>query len=49
MSQAAGPDGGEPMLLEGKHAVVYGAGGRIGSTVARAFAREGARLPTRRS
>src|SRR3712207_5240351 len=42
MSQAAWPEGGEPMLLEGKHAVIYGAGGHIGSTVARAFARAGA-------
>ena len=32
------------MLLEGKTAVVYGAGGAIGSAVAIAFAREGARL-----
>jgi 3-oxoacyl-[acyl-carrier protein] reductase len=32
------------MLLEGKNAVIYGAGGAIGSAVARAFAREGARL-----
>ncbi|MFD0383443.1 SDR family NAD(P)-dependent oxidoreductase [Streptomyces stramineus] len=32
------------MLLENKVAVVYGAGGRIGSAVARAFAREGARV-----
>jgi NAD(P)-dependent dehydrogenase (short-subunit alcohol dehydrogenase family) len=32
------------MLLENKVAVIYGAGGAIGSTVARAFAREGARL-----
>lgn len=32
------------MLLENKTAVIYGAGGDIGSTVARAFAREGARL-----
>ena len=31
------------MLLEGKNAVIYGAGG-VGSAVARAFAREGARL-----
>jgi NAD(P)-dependent dehydrogenase (short-subunit alcohol dehydrogenase family) len=36
--------GGEPLLLEGKNAVVYGAGGHIGSSVARAFAREGARV-----
>ncbi|HLY31334.1 MAG TPA: SDR family oxidoreductase [Ktedonobacterales bacterium] len=32
------------MLLENKNAVIYGAGGGIGSAVARAFAREGARL-----
>ena len=32
------------MLLEGKNAVVYGGGGKIGSAVARAFAREGARV-----
>ncbi len=32
------------MLLEGKNAVIYGAGGSIGGAVARAFAREGASL-----
>ena len=32
------------MLLEGKNAVVYGAGGAVGGAVARAFAREGARV-----
>jgi 3-oxoacyl-[acyl-carrier protein] reductase len=32
------------MLLENKNAVIYGAGGGVGSAVARAFAREGARL-----
>lgn len=32
------------MLLEGKNAVVYGGGGRIGSAVSEAFAREGARV-----
>jgi 3-oxoacyl-[acyl-carrier protein] reductase len=32
------------MLLEHKNAVIYGAGGAIGGAVARAFAREGARL-----
>lgn len=32
------------MLLENKVAVIYGAGGSIGSAVARAFAREGARV-----
>lgn len=31
-------------MLKGKNAVIYGAGGGIGSAVARAFAREGARL-----
>ena len=30
------------MLLEDKNAVIYGAGGAIGSAVGRAFAREGA-------
>jgi 3-oxoacyl-[acyl-carrier protein] reductase len=30
------------MLLEGKNAVIYGAGGSVGGAVARAFAREGA-------
>src|SRR5919202_6642503 len=32
------------MLLEGKNAVTYGGGGSIGGAVARAFAREGARV-----
>ncbi|NOJ43004.1 SDR family oxidoreductase [Bradyrhizobium sp. WSM 1791] len=32
------------MLLKNKVAVIYGAGGAVGSAVARAFAREGARL-----
>ena len=32
------------MLLEGKNAVIYGGGGTIGGSVARAFAREGARV-----
>jgi 3-oxoacyl-[acyl-carrier protein] reductase len=32
------------MLLENKNAVIYGAGGHIGSTVAREFAREGGRV-----
>ena len=32
------------MMLDGKVAVVYGAGGAIGGAVARAFAREGAKL-----
>lgn len=32
------------MLLKNKNAVIYGAGESIGGAVARAFAREGARL-----
>ena len=32
------------MLLENKNAVIYGAGGAIGGAVARAFAREGAKV-----
>src|SRR5713101_68214 len=32
------------MLLKNKNAVIYGAGGAIGSAVARAFAREGANV-----
>ena len=32
------------MMLKGKVAVIYGAGGAIGGAVARAFAREGAKL-----
>jgi 3-oxoacyl-[acyl-carrier protein] reductase len=32
------------MLLEDKNAVIYGAGGSIGRAVARAFAREGAKI-----
>jgi 3-oxoacyl-[acyl-carrier protein] reductase len=32
------------MLLENKHAIIYGAGGAIGSAVARAFGAEGARV-----
>jgi 3-oxoacyl-[acyl-carrier protein] reductase len=32
------------MLLGGKNAVIYGAGGSIGSAIARAFAREGAQV-----
>jgi NADP-dependent 3-hydroxy acid dehydrogenase YdfG len=32
------------MLLKGKVAVIYGAGGSIGGAVARAFAREGAKV-----
>src|ERR671927_28301 len=34
----------QTMLLKHKNAVIYGAGGAIGSAVASAFAREGARL-----
>jgi len=30
------------MLLKGRNAVVYGAGGALGGAVSRAFAREGA-------
>ena len=32
------------MLLEGKNAVIYGGGGKVGGAVARAFASEGARV-----
>ena len=32
------------MLLENKNAVIYGAGGAVGSAIARAFAREGAKV-----
>jgi NAD(P)-dependent dehydrogenase (short-subunit alcohol dehydrogenase family) len=32
------------MLLENKHAIIYGAGGSIGGAVAKEFAREGARV-----
>lgn len=32
------------MSLENKNAVVYGAGGAVGAAVARAFARDGARV-----
>jgi len=32
------------MLLENKNAIIYGAGGGVGTAVAQAFAREGARL-----
>jgi NADP-dependent 3-hydroxy acid dehydrogenase YdfG len=32
------------MLLVNKTAVIYGAGGAVGGAVARAFAREGARV-----
>ena len=32
------------MLLEDKHAVIYGAGGPVGAAVARACAREGAKV-----
>ena len=32
------------MLLENKNAVIYGGGGKVGGAVARAFAREGAKV-----
>jgi NADP-dependent 3-hydroxy acid dehydrogenase YdfG len=32
------------MSLENKNAIIYGAGGAVGGAVARAFAREGARV-----
>ncbi len=32
------------MLLESKNAIIYGGGGSIGGAIARAFAREGARV-----
>ena len=32
------------MLLDGKNAIIYGGGGAIGGAVARAFAREGAKV-----
>ncbi len=32
------------MLLEGKNAVIHGAGGSLGAAVARTFAGEGARV-----
>ena len=32
------------MLLEHKNAIVYGGGGSVGGAVARAFAREGAKV-----
>src|SRR5260221_11837681 len=32
------------MLLQEKNAIIYGASGDVGSAIARAFAREGARL-----
>src|SRR5207248_1439303 len=37
-------EGDQQMMLENKVAVIYGAGGGIGSAVARAFAHEGAKL-----
>jgi 3-oxoacyl-[acyl-carrier protein] reductase len=36
--------GGVSVLLEGKNAVIYGAGGAIGAAVSEAFAREGAQV-----
>src|SRR4029453_5397582 len=45
MARASADDERKPeMLLKGKVAVVYGAGGAIGCSVARAFARNGATL-----
>jgi NAD(P)-dependent dehydrogenase (short-subunit alcohol dehydrogenase family) len=35
------------MLLKNKNAVIYGAGGAVGGAVARAFAREGAKVTVR--
>jgi 3-oxoacyl-[acyl-carrier protein] reductase len=32
------------VLLEDKNAVIYGGGGKVGGAVARAFAREGAKV-----
>ncbi len=32
------------VLLENKNAIIYGGGGSIGGAIARAFAREGARV-----
>jgi 3-oxoacyl-[acyl-carrier protein] reductase len=40
----SGTDKEDTMLLETKTAIIYGGGGAIGSAVARAFAREGARV-----
>src|SRR5215204_4506454 len=37
-------DKGNEMLLESKNAVIYGGGGAIGGAVARAYAREGAKV-----
>ena len=37
------------MLLQNKTAVIYGGGGAIGGAVARAFAREGAKVLVNRS
>jgi NAD(P)-dependent dehydrogenase (short-subunit alcohol dehydrogenase family) len=46
MHDRPGPTGDQEveMLLEGKNAIVYGAGGGLGSGVSRTFAREGARV-----
>ena len=43
-TESAGNKKETTMLLENKTAVIYGAGGAIGGAVARAFAREGARV-----
>src|SRR4030095_5267956 len=40
-SAAGGP---RYMILKGKNAIIYGGGGSIGGAMARAFAREGARV-----
>src|SRR5882757_1176063 len=41
---SSGTKTGEEMMLKNKIAVIYGAGGAIGGAVARAFAREGAKV-----
>ncbi|HTP18443.1 MAG TPA: SDR family oxidoreductase [Solirubrobacteraceae bacterium] len=38
------PKGDPDVLLDGKNAIIYGGGGAIGGAVARAFAREGAKV-----